>query len=601
MLFEILARFEEKQLTFDAPAPGAEVTIGAAAENQWQLPWPGVSRLHAVARLSSDSGGVEIEDRGSRNGIRLGDQKAPRAVLRPGASLRLGRATLTLRTLDSADPVVPLPDCSAPSGPLPGHAEYLGSTLELASGSAAAAREVLAFVRRLSKDGGLALSQRPRELEHLRRLLQAHCMLLASSDKAGLTVSDLAGESPHQIELQALGLALVSGVQVPASSSGAWLVARSLCADWVLAARVPASADAPWKELALACCVDRFVGLPEGWKAPTDDYQAPSGETLAFPPEMVVGSSPAFRAMLDELRAVAPHARTFLLLGETGVGKEHVARLIHLSGPTPNGPFVMCNMAQIPPELVDSELFGIEAGIATGVTKRAGLFEKANGGTIFLDEIAEMPLAAQAKLLRFLSNSREVRRVGTDAAQSINVRVVAATNRDLIAEVGARNFREDLFYRLSVAVCRVPPLRDRSSDIPALALAFAARASAAQAKNLRGIRAGTLSWLQQLPWNGNIRQLENAVGYAVMRCEPGSSLRQEHFPAELRDQSTLTLSTPPAPASPPQDFKRQRDDAERLKVLAALSQANGSYRAAAALLGMSESGLRKKRRTLGIQ
>jgi len=235
--------------------------------------------------------------------------------------------------------------------------------------------------------------------------------------------------------------------------------------------------------------------------------------------EEIVGSSAALQRALSLVSKVAPTDASVLITGETGTGKELVARAIHRRSQRSSKPFVSVNCAAIPRDLIASELFGHERGSFTGaVQRRVGRFELADGGTIFLDEVGELPKETQIALLRVLQE-REFERVGGVRSIQTNVRVVAATNRDLRAAIAAGTFRSDLFYRLNVFPLEVPPLRDRRQDIPALVEYFIDRCANNVGKNITGINNKSLELLQSYPWPGNIRELQNVIERSVILCE----------------------------------------------------------------------------------
>jgi len=235
--------------------------------------------------------------------------------------------------------------------------------------------------------------------------------------------------------------------------------------------------------------------------------------------EEIVGTSAALQRVLSLVSKVAPTDASVLISGETGTGKELVARAIHRCSQRSSKPFVSVNCAAIPGDLIASELFGHEKGSFTGaVQRRVGRFELADGGTIFLDEVGELPKETQIALLRVLQE-REFERVGGTRSIQTNVRVVAATNRDLRAAIAAGTFRSDLFYRLNVFPLEVPPLRDRREDIPELVEYFIDRCANNVGKNITGINNKSLALLQSYPWPGNIRELQNVIERSVILCE----------------------------------------------------------------------------------
>jgi DNA-binding NtrC family response regulator len=246
----------------------------------------------------------------------------------------------------------------------------------------------------------------------------------------------------------------------------------------------------------------------------------------------LIGHSPKMIDLYKQIAIVAPSRSTVLITGESGVGKELVARAIHLNSPRESGPFIAVNCGAITESLLESELFGHVKGSFTGaVTDKRGLFEEANGGTIFLDEMAETSLTLQVKLLRVLQES-EVRRVGSARSTRVDARVVAATNRNIEQEVKEGRFREDLFYRLSVVTLKVPPLRERREDIPLLALHILKRARASGA-NATTISEEALSILTSYDWPGNVRELENLLEHASLYAR-GSVIAPEDLPEKIR-------------------------------------------------------------------
>lgn len=227
--------------------------------------------------------------------------------------------------------------------------------------------------------------------------------------------------------------------------------------------------------------------------------------------EAIIGSSPEIVHVRELIEKVAPCEARVLITGENGTGKELVARHLHASSPRASAPFVEVNCAAIPSELIESELFGHERGAFTSAIKqRKGKFEQANGGTLFMDEIGDMSLSAQAKVLRALQENK-ISRVGSDKDVAVDVRVVAATNKDIRAEIAKGNFREDLYHRLSVILIKVPPLRERASDIAELVNYFVEKISAEHNIPQKSVDAEAMKALESMPWSGNIRELRNVV------------------------------------------------------------------------------------------
>jgi DNA-binding NtrC family response regulator len=266
----------------------------------------------------------------------------------------------------------------------------------------------------------------------------------------------------------------------------------------------------------------------------------PASERDRLPADMV-GESPAFRAAYGLLRKAAGSSIAVLLLGETGVGKEMFARYLHETGPRAPQPFVAVNCAAVPPELVESELFGVEKGAYTGAAaSRPGRFERAHGGTLFLDEIGDLPVAAQAKLLRVLQEG-ELERLGDQRTRKVDVRLVAATNADLHQLVRDHRFRADLYYRLNAYQVVIPPLRERKQDISPLAKTFLARFSAQHEKNLLGFSDKAKRALLAYPWPGNVRELQNTVERGVLLAPSGGRVEIEHLFTCYEDRSAVEV------------------------------------------------------------
>ncbi len=325
----------------------------------------------------------------------------------------------------------------------------------------------------------------------------------------------------------------------------------------------------------------------------------------------LVGESPALRAVLDVVRRVAPTSASVLLLGESGVGKELVARAIHRNSPRAGQRFVQVNCAAIPEELIESELFGHEKGSFTGATeKQVGKFEQADRGTIFLDEVGDMSPKTQAKVLRVLQE-QEVERLGSSRTIKVDVRVIAATNKDLAQAIEEGRFREDLYFRLNVIPIHVPPLRDRAADIPALVEHFARRIS--EEHNLRPVRFApeAVAVLQRLRWRGNIRQLRNTVERLLIMAT-SDVVRAGDLPLDLRtdaaatpDAGTSVPVTPdatPGPATAAAGTLRAfKEASERAFLVEKLREQGWNISKTAEVLDTPRSNLYKKLEQYGIR
>jgi transcriptional regulator with GAF, ATPase, and Fis domain len=309
--------------------------------------------------------------------------------------------------------------------------------------------------------------------------------------------------------------------------------------------------------------------------------------------EEIVGSSPALQAVLSQVAKVAPSDSTVLITGETGTGKELIARAIHKRSQRSSRAFVSINCAAIPRDLIASELFGHEKGAFTGATqRRLGRFESAEGGTIFLDEVGELPAETQISLLRVLQE-REFQRVGGNESFQIDVRVVAATNRNLETAIVEGGFRDDLFYRLNVFPIEVPPLRQRKEDIPLLVEYFADRYASKAGKKITGINKRSLELLQSYAWPGNIRELQNVIERSVIICD-SENLSVDETWLGRRALSADSTARPLAEKLAAQ---------EKEMIEAALAESKGRVSGpsgAAARLGIPQSTLDSKIKSLKI-
>jgi two-component system response regulator AtoC len=310
----------------------------------------------------------------------------------------------------------------------------------------------------------------------------------------------------------------------------------------------------------------------------------------------VIGRSIVIRDLISSLEVLAPSANRLLITGESGTGKELFAKGFHKLSGRSSAPFVAINCAAIPANLIESELFGHEKGAFTGAHKRRiGLFEQAKGGTLFLDEIGDLPLELQAKLLRVLE-SGEVRRVGGDRANFVDVRVVAATAKDLSEAVGEGEFRKDLMYRLNVFQLHIPPLRERSEDIPLLVAFLVAKISANHGVAVPTLSRQTSDILEASAWPGNVRQLENALERAVLLCR-GGEIKPSDLPSELRTKRSDAGGNDGAGLS----IKLRVPALERELIETALKRCGGNKSKASKLLEISYKALLYKIRDYGLE
>ncbi|MDH3601425.1 MAG: sigma-54 dependent transcriptional regulator, partial [Candidatus Tectomicrobia bacterium] len=308
-----------------------------------------------------------------------------------------------------------------------------------------------------------------------------------------------------------------------------------------------------------------------------------------FDRAQVIGSSPAWRQACEMVEQVAPSRATVLLTGESGTGKERIASLVHRFSPRAEQPFVTLNAAALPESLLEAELFGYEKGAFTGALQRKpGRFELADGGTLFIDEIGELPPSAQAKLLRVLQEGTFERLGGTKTLH-VDVRIVAATNKNLADEIDSQRFREDLYYRVNVVNIELPPLRERPEDIPLLAAHFLRKYAEQNQKEISAIQQDALRRLQAYAWPGNVRELENVIERAVVLTQT-STVEAEHLPPHLRDSDPVPI--------PGECFALPIEatlaEIERAAIEQALKRSDGHRQTAARMLDIGSATMYRK-------
>lgn len=587
--------------------PTEEGFLGSAESNELVLPFAGVSRRHA--RFEPVGEGLRLIDLGSKNGLVVGGERVPEVVLKPGGSVRIGYAELLLAEVAASDFELALP-----LGEVEGSTEVVAGDLlpAVVSCDEASARQAVVLVKEIESSSPRALAQRRTAfLEHGRTILGAEWLALVDlADPARPAVQELAGPLADD-ELDRLF------AEIPPSRRGRSTTRSTVIGRWLVCTR----SGAP---LALVACFVSTVGSESSWRQALVEYllsklggaggvvdpgeAEPASGDLRIPDGMVLGPSAATRELLQQVRSSLASRADVLLLGESGTGKELFARLLHASGPKARGPFQPVSCPALPGELLEAELFGVTDRAATGVAARPGHFVSAHGGTLLLDEIGDMPPGLQAKLLRVLQE-REVWPLGASQARKVDVRVIAATNRDLPAMVRDGSFRADLYYRLRQLEIRVPALRERREDIPALVLAFARRFAVEYHKSLRGVSRRALELLMAYDWPGNVRDLESEILRAVVACPSGDLLRSEHLhlpePTATDNTSPSSVSTGFSPAArsglaegPERAERHARIDREAIR--RALEATSGNKAAAARLLDLSREGLRKKMKRLGL-
>jgi len=299
----------------------------------------------------------------------------------------------------------------------------------------------------------------------------------------------------------------------------------------------------------------------------------------------LIGRSPAIRRVFELMRKVTDSDKTVLILGESGTGKDLVAKALHYNSPRKDKPFVIQNCAAIPRELLESELFGHVRGSFTGATRdKSGLFEQADHGTFFLDEIADLDGLLQAKILRVVEDGI-VRRVGDTGGRKVDIRLICATSQDLEQKIQQGTFRTDLYYRLNVITIKLPPLRDRKEDLPLLIRYFLSKQEKETGTRIRGFSRNAIAVMEAYPWPGNIRELENAIEQAVTFAEDNQTLDVEDLPAAIRRASTTLLPTSAENLPLPMTLEQ----VERGMIVRALEKTSGNKSLTAKLLGVNRT------------
>jgi DNA-binding NtrC family response regulator len=576
--------------------PG-ENWIGSMAGNTIVLPVRGVSRRHALLTLDPD--GLTLEDMGSRNGTLVKGVRIQRTRLRAGDEVRMGPVRLRLEEVEPEDVSIAITvRTDAPISGLPKDDTTATPIEETGRVGLGLLEAVIARVCARPEPDLRGL------VSLLSRELGASSLCIFELQKGEPVAIATSGVLPD-LSRHRRFVELVRG----AAASGHAVRATSLEGDVPLACAIGAGTgpdrfgvvvagelrgrarevEAVLRMLVVLCQRLRPEALATPPAPPSED------PGLAFPEGYVPGDSPAMRSFYAELRSLVHSDLPVLLMGETGVGKELLARMLHDSSPRRDGPYVAINCAAIPADLLESEMFGIGKGIATGVSERRGKFQMAEGGTLLLDEIGDMPLELQAKLLRALQE-KEVQPVG-GAPVSVDIRVVAATNSDLQRRMEEGRFRRDLYFRIAGFTLHVPPLRERRDDVPVLVESFMRVHARETGKGVRGITVKALRALTDYSWPGNVRELEHEVRRLVHLCPEGqaidSTMISPHVVADPREGA--------APAAlETLELAKNVSAVERRVIREALDKAGGNRTQAAKLLGISRNGLAIKMEKLGL-
>jgi DNA-binding NtrC family response regulator len=580
--------------------------LGSGIDADARVPQPTVSRRHATIRVLDSQ--LFIQDLGSKNGTYVNGVRVEEADLRAGDKVQVGEATFVVEALDADDVALAIPlDRRRPPA-----AQTIEEPITRSGGGSDERVRWLDLVLRL---GELVLEPAVPELapalHELQQALAARSILLVEWSGSGdprvvQVVGDAASLSA--IEDTGAAFALVHEIgtkkrtrrtfEVPGKESLVLAVGAAPERPTFGLAVVGASGTSNWAKTLTEVVLqfithshsERRTSKPGALKRDTPD--------LVFPEGYVVGGSDAMRSLYWQVRQFVRGDLPVLITGETGVGKEHIARILHASSPRREGPFQAINCAAVPAGLLEAELFGVERGAATGVTERPGQFQLARGGLLFLDEVSELPLDLQAKLLRVLQ-SMEVHAVGARRPVRVDVRIAAATNatpEDLLA---SGRLRRDLYYRIAGCTFHVPPLRERREDIPALVEHFMRHHAKECGRHILGMSVRALRALVEASWPGNVRELENEVRRLVYLCPEGLPIEAGMLPARVVASRSYLMAEPALATESDLRLQPRIDDLERALIAAALGRTGGNRSKAAALLGVSRDGLRMKMVRLG--
>ena len=579
--------------------------VGSAADNDLILGDEGVSRDHAL--LVVEPGRIELIDQGSKNGTFVDGRRVRRAVLEPGVSISFGSLRLDLEAVDPDDALLALRLTPAPTEARPATSR---STTSVVPGHSGRSAQWLAFATELLETLRSSDAAAGQALALLCSRFGIGGASLCSFGTDGVEVRAAFGDIEETL-LEQVRRAWLLSLGQPGEGSRAYFASRPDATAYIGAGSRRRSlgliltGSYPRHEESRQLL--RFLlSLLRAEQDSRPSRRAPvSRSPLVFPPDYVRGRSQACRQLHRHMGHLAGQEIPVLIVGETGVGKELTARILHQSSPRRQRPLVAINCAAVPSQLLEAELFGIGDRVATGVAGRRGRFQEADGGSLFLDEIGEMPAELQAKLLRVLQE-RKVEPLGAPAAE-IDVRLLAATNTDIQAMLAQGTFRRDLFFRLAGDVLRVPPLRRRKEDIPLFVERLMRVHSRATGKRVQGITVRALRKLMDHDWPGNVRELEHQIHRLVCLCPVNSpidstlvSLGDDAGEPAAEDRSA---GSEPEPAShtagtPAHDLRSAADldlaTVEREVICEALRREAGNQVRAARLLGISRYRLRRR-------
>ena len=535
-------------------------TLGRASSCDVVLAVDGLSRQHIRIDVLPDGGAV-VNDQGSTNGTRLSGRPITHAAVAGDFVLDLGAAIIRCRALDPA-----LGDLAYQTGHDAGSGEFERAEHEPATAVLTLSRALHQDVWQLAWDNLAPLTLVRNALPAWRQTLRSAA--IAFKSRSGEILA-LDGDAKREL------------VPVWANDHYALMLAAN---------------DANGDQ------VGDILGTFLDWLPPPaaeSQDNNPASTQAAFPG--VWPNDEDLQRRLIALSRVAMSSVSILLLGETGTGKDLLANWIHGCSSRSDGPFIAINCAALPQDLLEAELFGIEAGAATGVNARPGVFERADGGTLFLDELGDMPADTQVRLLRVLEDG-SFYRIGGNELKKVDIRLVAATNRDLHAAIEQRGFRLDLFHRLAAFETQLPALRNRPDDIASLAIHFFNAALEANGQRSPGITRQALIALQQWHWPGNVRELKQAIDSATALLRPGEALDQAHLPSRLADLTIAPVAADDLSNSDPlTSLADAVAGAERRAIAAAIKASDGAPEVAWKKLRVGKTTFYKKLKEHGLE
>lgn len=584
------------------PVHRSELLIGSLPEADICLPYTGVAQKHAILRF--DGHELRIEDLGTRKGLLVSGRKVREAVLEVLDEIRVGGITLLVEDVVPAmekEPALPA-EAEAAGPPRISAArmvEHLARISEwvLADTESRTTSEAL-VAEMLTDFGGGVFFLLQGEME------KAGLKLVVSSDPVWLGSGE--GLMEQLLAHRDAGNSLVRGGAFEGDLAGspAWVCYHSFGAlerTYTLMAALPAfRPDDAWTPVTAFRTLGHLLvlGLVHhvGWYEPILPGH-PGQQDLVLDPGLVVGQSQTMKGVIDQLRAAVDPGVHVLLLGEPGVGKELLARSLHLSGSRRHGPFVLATCSGARPVQIEADLFGAEVPGKGGPVRREGKLLLAHGGTLFLDEIEQLPLEVQARLVRFM-RSGEVEPAGSNAAQKVDVRLVIGSRTPLEAVVARDLFRADLAYRLSQLIIEVPPLRDRRDDLPLLIQSYINRFCHETGKRMQGITVKAMSALLSYDYPGNLAELENIARQLVYMAPPGRPVDVSLLPDRVRNGTVVASRVD---AGSDLELERLVGACEQAAIREALRRTHGNKSQAARILGLSRNGLAIKMERYGLK